>query len=394
MTSLAALRNTVLVTTMVTTAFQIFVFAVLASTFIADFGLTRLELGLVGSLNVAVGAVTAPFTGTLTDKFGARNTAVVAQLICAAGFVVMASASSVVMLLVSAVMAGIPQGMGNPITNTLIGERVEPGRRGTVTGIKQSGVQLGIFLSGVTLPWLNEAIGWRAGLRVYAVVFVLFAMLPLALPAKPSVDWNVTEASAPTARGGVSRYIWQLTFYAFAMGTAGGAIGRFLALFAEEEVGMSNTTAGLVLALSGLVGIAARIVAGRLAEQRGDPLHLLALLAVIGAMVSLLLMAASSVGAWILWPIALLFAIGHSAWNAVAMLAIIMHSPAGRSGRASGVVMFGFLGGLAVGPPIAGLLIDATGSYLPLWILATALAITGAVTAQAARGERPRITSI
>lgn len=47
----------VLVSTMVSTAFQIFVLSVLASTFIEEFGLSRFQLGLIGSLNTAVGAL-------------------------------------------------------------------------------------------------------------------------------------------------------------------------------------------------------------------------------------------------------------------------------------------------------------------------------------------------
>ena len=39
----------------------------------------------------------------------------------------------------AAAVGGIPQGWGNPATNSLIATRVAPGRRGGVTGIKQSG---------------------------------------------------------------------------------------------------------------------------------------------------------------------------------------------------------------------------------------------------------------
>ena len=71
-TRLTLVRNSVLVSTMVSTAFQIFVVSVLASVLIDDFGLSRFELGLIGSLNTAVGAVTAPLTGRVTDRIGPR----------------------------------------------------------------------------------------------------------------------------------------------------------------------------------------------------------------------------------------------------------------------------------------------------------------------------------
>ena len=170
------------------------------------------------------------------------------------------------------------------------------------------------------------------------------------------------------------RAVWLIAAYAFLMGTVGGGIARFLALFAEEEVGLSASTAGWVVAVSGLAGMAARVVAGQLAEQRYKPLPLLSSLAAIGAGVAILLTLVLTVGAWLLWPIALLFAIGHGAWNAVAMLAIIVGVPKADAGRASGAVMFGFLGGLAIGAPIAGLVVDSTGSYQPVWIAGAVLA--------------------
>ena len=384
---LPAVRNTVLVTTMVSTAFHVFVISVLASVLIDDFGLSRFELGLIGSLNTAVGALTAPGTGRITDRIGARRSSVVAQLICGFGFALMAIADSVAMLIVSAAILGVPQGWGNPTTNALIAERVPAGRRGTVTGIKQSGVQLGIFLAGVTLPAMSDVVGWRGAMWIYAAVFTGFALIPLVLPRHGSLDDEPTGA-APVAGTSVAlphydmRAVWLIALYAFLMGTGGGAIGRFLALFAEEEAGLSNAAAGLVLGLSGLVGIGTRVTAGRLAEHRVAPLPMLAVLAGVGVVVSLLLTVTLSVGAWLLWPIAVLFAVGYAAWNAVAMLAIIVGVDRSHAGRASGAVMVGFLGGLAVGSPIAGLVIDATESYQPVWIGTLVLAVGSAVVAE------------
>lgn len=383
--ALTPARNVVLVTTMVSTAFQIFVVSVLASVLIDEFDLSRFELGLIGSLNTAVGALTAPATGRITDRIGARQSSIVAQLICGIGFSVMALAQNVPMLLVATVLLGVPQGWGNPTTNSLIAERVPAGQRGVVTGIKQSGVQVGIILAGATLPGLSSALGWRGAMWAYAAIFTGFALLPLFLPASPPALDPVTDDGAATEsdepRPYDMRAVWLIALYAFLMGTGGGAIGRFLPLFAEEEAGMSNTTAGLVLALSGVAGVVSRIIAGRLAEQRIAPLALLSYLALVGALVGTLLSATLTVGAWLLWPIALFFAVGHAAWNAVAMLAIILGVDRSQAGRASGAVMVGFLGGLTVGSPIAGQVIDATGSYQPVWIAALVLALASAAVA-------------
>jgi len=377
---------------MVSTAFQIFVLAVLASTLIDEFDLSRFELGLIGSLNTAVGAVTAPWTGRLTDRIGPRSSTIVAQLIVAVGFAIMAMANSVAVLVLSAFVLGIPQGWGNPSTNALIAERVPPGGRGTITGIKQSGVQLGIFLAGATLPAMSDAFGWRGAIWTYAALYAASALLPLRLPAKvaPFSADAAAAASNQNAKPYDMRAVWLIATYAFLMGTVGGGVARFLALFAEEEVGLSASTAGWVVAVSGLAGMAARVVAGRLAEERYEPLPLLSALAAVGAFVAALLTAVLTVGAWLLWPIAVLFAIGHGAWNAVAMLAIIVGVPKADAGRASGTVMFGFLGGLAIGAPIAGLIRDSTGSYQLVWIAGAALSVVSAIVARYAHATAAR----
>ncbi|MBT5753885.1 MAG: MFS transporter, partial [Acidimicrobiaceae bacterium] len=116
-TSRRPLRNFVLVSTMVSTAYLIFIVSVLASTFIEEFNLSRFELGLIGSLNTAVGAITAPATGRLTDRIGPRLSSVTAQLIAAFGLALVALSQSVIMLIIAACILGLPQGWGNPTTN-------------------------------------------------------------------------------------------------------------------------------------------------------------------------------------------------------------------------------------------------------------------------------------
>ncbi len=294
----------------------------------------------------------------------------------------------------SAVISGIPQGWGNPATNALIAERVGPGFRGTITGIKQSGVQFGVFLSGFTLPtlalWFS---GWRGAIWTYCAAFTLGAVatavfLPRHRPfaaadgldsedddGTAAGDTAAAEIGAPAvSRPVMDPWIWRLAGFALLMGLVGGVIGRFFPLWAEESLGMSTTRAGLLVALTGLLGIGARIYAGRVAEHLIDPPRLLRLLAAIGATYSLLLVLTPTIGTWVLWPGTAFNAVGIGAWNAVAMLAIIMVVPGLLAGRASGIVMLGFLGGLSISAPIAGWVVDQWGSYQPVWIACVVLA--------------------
>ncbi len=384
---------------MTATSFQIFALSVLAIELITDLDLSRAELGLIGSVNTMTGALTSPLSGRLTDRIGPWAAAVSGMLISAVGMSMMALSGSTLALVASALVSGIPQGWGNPATNALIAERVAPGVRGTITGIKQSGVQFGVFLSGLTLPTLAVWLGWRGASWVYAGLFALVAVLTaVLLPRRPtdspapsfrsgsalSSVSDAASASGATATGHgapntaepvvtMDPWIWRLAGYALLSGTLGGTIGRFFPLWAEEAVGMTTRTAGFLVAMTGMLGIVARIVAGKVAETAVSPPRLLRILAAIGGLYGVVLLATPVLGSWILWPGTALNAIGIGAWNAVAMLAIIMVVPRQLAGRASGIVMLGFLGGLSLGSPIAGWAVDRWSSYQPVWGVCVAL---------------------
>ncbi len=96
---------------------------------------------------------------------------------------------------------------------------------------------------------------------------------------------------------------------------------------------------------------------------------------------SSILLAATSVGPAALWAGALATGIGSSTWNSVGMLAVMGEAGPERAGRASGVVMLGFLTGLGAGPPLFGLSVDVSGSYATMWGLSIAAAAAGTLVA-------------
>lgn len=367
---------------MTASAYQLFVFSVLAAPLIDDLGLSRAQLGLLGSVNTLVGATTAPLTGRLTDRIGARRSVVAVLVISAAGMGALALAPTTGWMALAAVIGGIPQGWGNPATNSLIAGRVPAGRRGSVTGVKQSGVTLGVFLSGASLPALEAAWGWRGAAWSFAAAFAVVALfVQLTLGPDPACEPEIPVATdqVTAARLPLHPLIWRLALYALLMGTAGGAVGRFFALFAEESIGFSTATAGLLVAIGGLLGMAARVTVGRLAEHRIAPTRLLGVLAVVGAGYCVLLAVVTPGTRGLLLVSPPVNAVGIAAWNAVAMLAIITSVTTADSGRASGVVMLGFLGGLTISGPLAGLAVDRWGRYEPVWLVAAGLSLAAAL---------------
>lgn len=171
--------------------------------------------------------------------------------------------------------------------------------------------------------------------------------------------------------------IWWIAAYGFVMGFAGSSVFLYV-LFAEEQLDQSIIVGGLVAAVVGFVAIPSRILWARHAERRGDirgPLITIALISVAAA--GSLIVADAGVW-WFVWVAAVLTAVSSSSWNSVGMLGLIVIAGRGLAGRASGIVLFGFLAGLGVGPPLFGWIVDSTGSYTTVWVLAGAASFAGA----------------
>ena len=81
---------------------------------------------------------------------------------------------------------------------------------------------------------------------------------------------------------------------------------------------------------------------------------------------------APSLGLMLLWVGVVLTGLGSSSWNSVGMLAVITDAGVRGAGRASGVVLLGFLLGLGIGPPLFGWSVDVTGEYTVMWWLSIA----------------------
>jgi predicted MFS family arabinose efflux permease len=344
---------------MASSTFALTAFSVLSGALLDTFELSRWQLGALVTGTAGVGACTSPVLGRLSDRLGGRDAVQVTLGFSALALAGIALAPTYVVLLAAALTAGLAQATANPATNKLIGVHVAGGSRGAVTGVKQAGVQVGVFLGGALLPLGAVHVGWRPTVALAATVPLIgLAVSRWLLPGTP----RVSERSAAYGSVWRSPFLRRLALYGVLIGGGWSAVFTYLPDYAQTVLGWNPTAAGLLVSVSGLCGIAGRIGWGRVAERRLGAATTLMMLAAIG-LVAVLAVLSARHGPFLLWPAAAALGASSGSWNSVGMFAIIDRMPSQIAGAASGVVMFGFLVGLGLGAPPFGWAVDATGAF-------------------------------
>lgn len=371
-TARRAAFGAILALTMAGSTFAFTTFSVLSTPLLRTFDIERWQLGALVTASAVLGAVLSPPAGRMADRIGGRNSLLTTLALSAASLAAIAVSPVYLLIVGGALAAGAAQAGANPATNKLIGMHGDPGSRGTLTGIKQAGVQVGVFLGGALLPLGATTIGWRQTLLATAALPLLGLLAARrVVPADLADDAGDHAGADPTDGTVRSPFLLRLATYGFLLGTGWSAVFTYLPDYGQHALGWSPTMAGLLVSAAGFCGIAGRIGWSRLAEHRlGAPTTLLVIASISVAAVCAVL--ASQTVPGLLWLGAAAFGGSAGSWNAVGMFAIIERLPQRAAGGASGIVMFGFLIGLGVGAPAFGWSVDVTGAYT-VGLVATAV---------------------
>ena len=347
---------------------------IIAVVFINDLGISRAQLGFVFAINTVGAAVLSPVVGRITDRIGGRAALIVVALTAAGSFLMLGVAGSLIVLAVGSAIGAVAQAGSNPATNKLIAEDLPAGSQGIVTGIKQSGVQAFIFAGGLIVPSMALAWGRVSAYVMFAAVSVVLAVAGAWFLPKQAKGRSEKVGKSP--REPLPAAIWWIATYGFLLGFAGSATIMF-ALFTTEKLGRSIVVGGAVAAVVGLTAMPARIAWARHAERHHAYRSSLMIIALLAVFASFALLGAGTGTWWLIWVAAVLTGLGPSSWNSVGMLGLIVFAGPRAAGHASGVILFGFLIGLGLGPPLFGWMVDTSGSYAGVWVSSLAAAVAG-----------------
>lgn len=372
---------------------------------------------LFAYVGAMVGSLSA---GLMVDRWGAIRTSQGALLLSAAGLALAVLFPG--QLLPAALLVGLGYGPITPASSHVLIRTTPPERRNLVFSIKQTGVPVGVALSGFCIPPLVVVGGWGGTLALLALVCT--ATAAAAQPIQRDLD-QATASDRPEAGAAVwsARRLLSdlaeplmvifrhpglrmLAAISFVLSGIQMAFTSYLVRYLTSELAMTALLAGSLLGLSQTGGVIGRIGWGWLSDRLVPPLVVLAIVCGLLGLASLatgaLALTHFSPPGLLLGALMFVFGAAASGWNGVYLAEVARQAPPGGAGKAtSGTLACTFLG-VILGAPLFGLIASGAGGFaaafgmhsvLALGMAAILLALSARQRAAAARppspGQRP-----
>ena len=364
-------------------AVSVLAVAPLAPLLLQDLHLSRAQVGLFLPAIYLGGVLMSLPAGWLTDRAGARITLAAGQCLTGVMIALAAWAGSLPSMLALLFLGGLGWAVVNPATGRAILDRFPARERGLAMGVKQTGLTLGGVAGALALPSLAMAQGWRAALAVAAAASLLAAAAVLLgmrpPPAPAAAPLSVGPRLAEVGPFLAHRPFLALLGCGLALSVAQSSVLAYLALYARERLGMGVVAAGGLLALAQAGGAGGRlgwgIVSDRLFGGRRRPGVIIN--AGIGGTIYLVFASGLPLSGPAAAVLAVIAGIGAFGWVGLYFALAAEVGGSRFAGLLTGVAGACAWSGVLVGPPLFGLLLQATGSYRWPW-LGLALTVFGA----------------
>ena len=367
-------------------ALSVLAVAPLAPFLLESMALSRVQAGLFLPAVYLGGVLMALPAGWLTDRGGVRATLGLGQVIIGVMVTLAAFTWSLPAFLACLVVAGFGFSVLNPSTGRAVIEWFPPRRRGFAMGIKQTGLTLGGLIAALTMPPLALRFGWRHALVSAGALSLLSAALVAVAYRPPAVaavarptEWpRIAELGMFFRRPGVV-----IVFLSgFALSIAQSAVLAYLALYAKETFAVSAVAAGQFLALAQVGGTGSRLAWGAISDRffGGRRRPGVMVNALIGAAAYALLALGERLPIPLAIPLAVVAGAGAFGWVGLYLALVAEVGGARHAGLLTGVAVAFSWSGVLIGPPIFGLVLQATGSYTAPWLILAGIGVAVAVT--------------
>ncbi|WP_413378849.1 MFS transporter [Alkalihalobacillus sp. 1P02AB] len=334
-----------------------------------DFGLSASQLGLIVAIPILAGSVFRIIVGILTDRFGAKKTAIGGMVITMVplfwGWLFGNTISELVAIGILLGVAGASFSASLPLASRWY----PPHMQGIAMGIAGAG-NSGTLLATLFGPRLAEVFGW-SGVMGLALIPLLLVMVSFFFMAKeppnqpkpkPLKDYFLVFKEVDT---------WY--FCLLYSVTFGGFVGlsSFLSYFFVSQYSLSGVRAGEFVTIVVAAGSFLRPVGGLIADKIGGA----TLLRMLFVGVAISMFAVSLLPPLLFVTIALFLGMGFLGMGNGAVFQLVPQRFEKEIGMVTGIVgAAGGIGGFFL-PNLLGIMRDWTGSYSSGFLILSAVAL-------------------
>ncbi len=354
----------------------------------ARYGLSIGQLGIVlGAVGLGMLPALLPW-GMLSDRIGER-VVISAGLACAAlALAAITSTTTFGALVALLVVAGVFGASVNAASGRAVMGWFGPAERGMALGIRQAAIPIGGAAAALLLPWLTEIWSVSAAFLALAAGCAGGAALGAAfIREQPVQRWLGPTSERSPVR---DARMWLLSGGSLLLLVAQISVLSFVVVFLHEQRGLSAQAAAGVLAAIQVLGIGARVGAGRWSDRMGARIRPLRLVGL--ALAAAMALTAVLVAAPLPLLVVALVTAGTLglAWNGLSFAAAAESAGRSRSGAAIGFQQTVLGVGTACVPILFAALVVAS-SWRVGFAVAAASPLAGALVLRRLRDPAPSL---
>ena len=365
-------------------------------------GMSNAQAGLLATANLVGYLALSALGGLMATGWGPRRVVAMGLAVAGVGMLLTGTARGLFAAAAWRALTGIGSGAANMAAMGMLSAWFAKRRRGFASGVAVGGTSLALIFTSFVVPRLQSLGGlgtWRLSWYIYGGLALIAAVLaaifvrnrpadlglePIGAPSDPGPRGAVNEDPFRLSRVYRSAAVWHLgSVYA----AYGFSYVIYMTFFVKYLLawGYTQQAASSLFGTLGWFSLSSGLLWGAISDAIGRK-RALAIVYVIHAAAYCLF--AASQTRFGLTVSVILF--GLSAWSTPSIVAAACGDMLG-SRSAPAVLGFAtlFFGiGQALGPVLAGMMADASGSFAPAFLLAagvTAIGAIGAATLQIRR---------
>jgi MFS family permease len=382
-------------------------FGVFMPVICADFGWSRSVVSLGMSLGLVCFGLPGPLWGFLSTKFGPRVNIIVGNLLAAAGLAGMSLVQEVWHIYLCYIITGLGAGLGGYVPATTVLTTWFNRKRPLVMGMFMACAGLGGFVFPPLTTFLISSVGWRTSWLVLAGLVAVGASLiggvflvrnkpedigevPDGVAAEPPQEAETAEHAAGLNASQLKLRVgqivrmptsWLIVGFTVAYALITGTVTTHQVAYVQD-LGFSAMTAAMTMSILSAMSLTGSLVFGALA-MRFKIRYLLSAFFGIQLMALIILLTVDNL------PFICVYAVLLGAGNGAALTALptIVGAYYGQANYAKVIGIFIAFQTLANAgaATLAGAVHDATGTYIPAFIVITVFSFIGLICAYMAR---------